>query len=99
VELAKGGGTRSSHSLRRTSCALLYEADANPAYVMAQMGHTDAAPALEIDSKFMERNRDTGERMDALLRGADWGEWALTARTGLSPTKPLQQKARISRGF
>jgi integrase len=58
-----------NHSLRRTFCALLYEAGATPAYVMAQMGHTDAALALEIYSKVMERKRDTGARMDALVRG------------------------------
>ncbi|MHB8649709.1 MAG: tyrosine-type recombinase/integrase [Gaiellaceae bacterium] len=61
-----------NHSLRRTFCALLYEAGATPAYVMAQMGHTDASLALEIYSKVMERKRDTGERMDALVKGADW---------------------------
>jgi integrase len=58
-----------NHSLRRTFCALLYEAGATPAYVMAQMGHTDAALALEIYSKVMERKRDTGARMDELIRG------------------------------
>jgi hypothetical protein len=40
---------------------------------MAQMGHTDAALALEIYTKVMERKRDTGARMDALLRGARMG--------------------------
>jgi integrase len=44
-----------NHSLRRTFCALLYEAGATPAYVRAQMGHTDASLALEIYSKVMER--------------------------------------------
>jgi hypothetical protein len=38
---------------------------------MAQMGHTDPSLALEVYSKVMERKRDTGERMDALVRGAD----------------------------
>jgi hypothetical protein len=60
---------RANHSLRRTFCALLYEAGATPAYVMAQMGHTDASLALEIYSKVMERKRDTGARMDDLIRG------------------------------
>jgi len=76
VELAKAGRTPiehvTNHSLRRTFCALLYEAGATPAYVMAQMGHTDASLALEVYSKVMERKRDTGARMDALVRGADW---------------------------
>ena len=30
--------------------------------------------ALEIDTKVMERKRDTGARMDALVRGADWAQ-------------------------
>jgi integrase len=45
VELVKAGRTPiegvTNHSLRRTFCALLYEAGASPAYMMAQMGHTD----------------------------------------------------------
>jgi integrase len=61
-----------NHSLRRTFCALLFEAGATPPYVMGQMGHTDPALALEVYAKVMERKRDTGERMDALVRGADW---------------------------
>jgi integrase len=76
VQLKKAGRAPTegvtNHSLRRTFCALLYEAGATPAYVMAQMGHTEASLALEVYSKVMERKRDTGERMDALLRGADW---------------------------
>lgn len=63
-----------NHSLRRTFCALLYEAGATPAYVMEQMGHTDARLALEVYAKVMERKRDTGARMDALLRGAEWAQ-------------------------
>jgi integrase len=61
-----------NHSLRRTFASLLYEAGASPAYVMSQMGHTSSALALEVYTKVMERKRDTGERLDALLRGADW---------------------------
>jgi integrase len=61
-----------NHTLRRTFASLLYEAGASPAYVMAQMGHTSSALALEVYAKKMERTRDTGERMDALVRGADW---------------------------
>jgi integrase len=47
VELGKAGASLieglTNHSMRRTFCALLYEAGASPAYVMAQMGHTDAS--------------------------------------------------------
>jgi hypothetical protein len=67
-------------------CALLYEAGASPAYVMAHEGLTNhsmrrtfASLALEVYARVMERQRDTGERMDALIRGA---EWADTGRNG-----------------
>jgi integrase len=82
-----------NHSLRRTFCALLYEAGATPAYVMAQMGHTDASLALEVYSKVMERKRDTGARMDALVRGADW---APTGTSGAGEVGPLSSEATES---
>ncbi|MFN2467186.1 MAG: tyrosine-type recombinase/integrase [Gaiellaceae bacterium] len=63
-----------NHTCRRTFASLLYEAGASPAYVMAQMGHASSALALEVYAKVMERKRDTGERMDALIRGADWAQ-------------------------
>jgi len=63
-----------NHSLRRTFASLLYEAGASPAYVMAQLGHASPALALEVYTKVMERQRDTGQRMDALIRGAEWAQ-------------------------
>src|SRR5262249_41869720 len=56
----------------RTFASLLYEAEASPAYVMAQMGHTSSALALEVYARKMQRSRDTGARIDALIRGGDW---------------------------
>ena len=41
---------------------------------MAQMGHTSSALALEVYARMMQRDRDTGARMDALVRGADWAQ-------------------------
>ena len=63
-----------NHALRRTFASLLYEAGASPAYVMSQMGHTSSALALEVYAKKMQRERDTGKRMDALVRAADWAQ-------------------------
>jgi integrase len=60
-----------NHSLRRTFASLLYEAGASPAYVMSQMGHSSSSLALEIYAKKMEVARDTGQRMDALVWGAE----------------------------
>ena len=61
-----------NHSLRRTFASLLYEAGASPSYVMGQMGHTSASMALEVYSRMMSRDRDTGARLDALVKGVDW---------------------------
>jgi integrase len=63
-----------NHTLRRTFASLLYEAGASPAYVMDQMGHTSSALALEVYARKMDRDRATGARMDALIRGADWAQ-------------------------
>jgi integrase len=60
-----------NHALRCTFASLLYEAGASAAYVMNQMGHTSSALALEVYAKKMQRQRDTGQRMDALIRAAD----------------------------
>jgi hypothetical protein len=71
--------------LTRRARLRLEGAGATPAYVMAQMGHTDASLALEVYSKVMERKRDTGERLDALVRGADWTPMGTTAVEGAEP--------------
>jgi integrase len=78
-------GRITNHSLRRTYASLLYEAGATPAYVMSQMGHTSSALALEVYAKKMTRSRDTGTRMDALMRPAEWGEKAHKGANGTEP--------------
>jgi len=35
------------------------------------MGHTSA---LDVYARMMQRDRDTGVRMNALVRGADWAQ-------------------------
>ena len=72
VEKARIQDGVTNHTLRRTFASLLYEAGASPAYVMSQMGHASSALALEIYARKMERDRETGARMDALIRGAEW---------------------------
>jgi integrase len=79
-----------NHSLRRTFASLLYEAGASPAYVMSEMGHTSSALALEVYTKVMQRKRDTGERLDALVRGADW------APMGTNPGSEPQPLAAVA---
>jgi integrase len=71
-----------NHVMRRTFASLLYEAGETPPYVMDQMGHKSAAMALEVYARKMKRSRDTGERMDALVRGADWARAGTNGENG-----------------
>jgi hypothetical protein len=61
------------------------------AYVMSQMGHTRAALALEGYAKKMARRRNTGARMDALIKPAGWCEKGAKRRT---VTKALRRLRR-----
>lgn len=67
------------HSLRRTFASLVCEAGGSPAYVMAQMGHTTSALALEVYPRMMERER-AGRRLryPPVVRscGNEWGVFA-----------------------
>jgi integrase len=89
-----------NHSLRRTFASLLYEAGASPAYVMSQMGHTSSSLALEVYARKMERKRDTGARMDALIHGTEWAPTGTRAETE-SETVAFSEneKAAVSSGF
>jgi hypothetical protein len=51
---------------------------------------TDDELALEIYAKVMERKRDPGERVDALIRGADW---AVMGSNGATPDESLSVPA------
>ena len=88
-----------NHTLRRTFASLLYEAGASPAYVMAQLGHTSSALALEVYARKMERTRDTGTRMDALLRGADWAPIGTTGADEALDVALVGNDARGNRAF
>jgi integrase len=86
-----------NHTCRRTFASLLYEAGASPAYVMAQMGHASSRLALEVYAKKMERQRDTGNRMDALIQGADWAQTGTNDADGAAAVPELgNAEERIS---
>jgi len=76
--------------MRRTFCALRYEAGASPPYVMSQMGHESADLALERYAKVMDRKRETGARMDELVRGADWAQMGTNGENSSSPLSALE---------
>ena len=42
--------------------------------VILATAYTPATPAPRFDGRKMERQRETGARMDALIRGADWAQ-------------------------
>jgi hypothetical protein len=48
---------------------------------MAQLGHADPKVTLGIYAHVLERKGDTGDSLDALVRGADW---ALAGTSGLN---------------
>jgi integrase len=62
----------SPHALRHTFASLLFEAGATVPYVMAQLGHADPKVTLGIYAHVLRRKGDTGDRLDALVRAADW---------------------------
>ncbi len=70
----------SPHKLRHSFASLLVALGNDPAYVMAQLGHTDPAFTLRVYAHVMRRG--DGER-DALRTLVNGGEWA---PSGTSPT-------------
>ena len=62
----------SAHKLRHTFASLLVACGEDPAYVMAQMGHTDPAFTLRVYAHAMRRDDEARARLKALLEGADW---------------------------
>ncbi len=61
----------SAHKLRHTFASLLVACGEDPAYVMAQMGHTDPAFTLRVYAHAMRRDDEARARLKALLEGAD----------------------------
>ena len=61
--------TVTMHSLRHTYASLLVEASADPAYVMAQIGHRNARFTLETYTHVRNRERNVTSELDALIRG------------------------------
>jgi integrase len=58
------------HSLRRTFASVLVALGEDPAYVMAQLGHTDPALTLRIYAREMARRDGRRERLKALVEGS-----------------------------
>ena len=61
-----------AHKLRHTFTSILFALGEDPAYVMGQLGHTDAAFTLRVYAHAMRRDPGDLERLKALVSGADW---------------------------
>jgi len=59
------------HGLRRTFASLLVALGRDPAYFMAQMGHTTANLTLSVYAKAMSTKDGERERLRALVEGRD----------------------------
>ncbi len=62
------------HSLRRTFASILIALGEDPAYVMDQIGHTDAHLTLRLYAKAMRRGNDEKDALRVLVTGADWAQ-------------------------
>jgi integrase len=61
-----------AHKLRHTYASLLVALGNDPAYVMAQLGHTDPKFTLRIYTHGMRRLEGDKERLQALVEGRVW---------------------------
>lgn len=59
----------SPHKLRHTFASVLIALGRDPAYVMGQLGHTDARFTLRVYSHAMRRGDDERERLRSLVEG------------------------------
>jgi integrase len=62
------------HSLRRTFASVLYALGHDPAYVMAQLGHTKPSLALAIYAKAMRLEDGDKDRLRGLVNGSEWAD-------------------------
>jgi integrase len=64
----------SAHKLRHTFASVLAACGEDPAYVMAQLGHTDPRFTLRVYTHVMSRREGERERLEDLVSGVDWAE-------------------------
>jgi integrase len=62
----------SPHKLRHTFASLLVALGNDPAYVMAQLGHTDPAFTLRVYAHMMRRDPGERQRLRELVDGTEW---------------------------
>ena len=67
------------HSLRRTFASVLVARGDDPAYVMAQMGHTTAELTLGLYARAVQRRDGEQDRLTALVGGCEWAPMGTSA--------------------
>jgi integrase len=82
-----------AHKLRHTFASILYVRGEDPAYVMAQLGHTDPGFTLRVYAHAMRRDDGDKERLRALVEGRDWAPMGTGAAS-----EPLQIEAHQDPG-
>jgi integrase len=91
------------HSLRRTYASLLVASGEDPAYVMEQLGHTDAKLTLRIYAHTMRRKDGERERLHALVTGKSWPRLGTGAQSTPKPpahrADPKKPKTPRTRGL
>ncbi len=75
----------SPHKMRHTFASLLVALGNDPAYVMAQLGHTDPAFTLRAYTHMMRRDPGERERLQALVSGTEWAPLGTSAAIPESP--------------
>lgn len=62
------------HSLRRTYASLAAEANADPAWTAAQIGHADPRFTLRVYTDVSNRRQGHASRVGDLIRSSEWAE-------------------------
>ena len=92
-----------AHKLRHTFASLLVALGNDPAYVMAQLGHTDPKFTLRIYTHGMRRLEGDKERLQALVEGRVWAPMgtgsAISSPEGVSAERPRTTKPLPMQGL
>jgi integrase len=80
-----------AHKLRHTFASILYVRGDDPAYVMSQLGHTDAGFTLRVYAHAMRRDEGDKERLKALVEGRDWAPLGTNAPSEQPQTEAHQR--------
>jgi hypothetical protein len=65
-------------------------------YVMDQLGHSNPRVTLSIYTHVLERKRDHGKRLDALVRGTDWAPMGTSEDSMTEPVPDFQRPRQDS---